>query len=315
MRNPINKGKINALFLICFCLCGAFVDSPAPGSANKGKPDKSRKKPEAWTLAGLLGRTPKRISDKLPLSDQQNKACWKPYLPMWDEFEGDKLDGTKWWDYNPTWKGRAPAPFLKSNVKVENGRLSLTMRKEKVPKDFAAYKDKNGKPLFHDYTAASVKSKKTVCYGYFEVKAKPMPSAGSSSFWFSGRTKTKDRTYRTEIDVFEIGARAEGFRRRYNMNLHVFEVPGDKTHWSIGGRWMTPWNLEDDYHIYGLDWASDYIRYYVDGVLVRWVQNTHWHWPLYMLFDSETMPDWMGMPEDKDLPSTYCIEYIRAWKR
>jgi hypothetical protein len=39
-----------------------------------------------------------------------------------------------------------------------------------------------------------------------------------------------------------------------------------------------------------------------------------WHYPLYLTFDSETMPEWFGMPNDKDLPSTFSIEYVRAWK-
>jgi hypothetical protein len=50
-------------------------------------------------------------------------------------------------------------------------------------------------------------------------------------------------------------------------------------------------------------------------VAVRRVENTHWHQPLNLMFDSETMPDWMGLPDDVDLPSTYKIDYIRAWKR
>jgi len=52
----------------------------------------------------------------------------------------------------------------------------------------------------------------------------------------------------------------------------------------------------------------------VDGQLVHTVQNTHWRQPLYLIFDSETMPEWFGMPEDADLPSTFSIEYVRAWK-
>jgi len=44
-------------------------------------------------------------------------------------------------------------------------------------------------------------------------------------------------------------------------------------------------------------------------------KNTHWHRPLYLIFDSETMPDWFGMPEDEDLPSTFNIEYVRAWRK
>ncbi|MBA7699614.1 hypothetical protein ES703_108312 [subsurface metagenome] len=34
-----------------------------------------------------------------------------------------------------------------------------------------------------------------------------------------------------------------------------------------------------------------------------------------MNFDSETMPKWFGLPKDSDLPSTYSIEYVRAWKK
>jgi hypothetical protein len=34
-----------------------------------------------------------------------------------------------------------------------------------------------------------------------------------------------------------------------------------------------------------------------------------------MNFDSETMPDWFGLPREEDLPSTFSIEYVRAWKR
>ena len=62
------------------------------------------------------------------------------------------------------------------------------------------------------------------------------------------------------------------------------------------------------------EWTPEEIKYFVDGVVVRTVENTHWHQPLSLIFDSETMPDWFGIPEDEDLPSTFSIEYVRAWK-
>jgi hypothetical protein len=37
--------------------------------------------------------------------------------------------------------------------------------------------------------------------------------------------------------------------------------------------------------------------------------------PLCLIFDSETMPNWFGMPEDADLPSTFSVEYVWAWKQ
>jgi dienelactone hydrolase len=81
------------------------------------------------------------------------------------------------------------------------------------------------------------------------------------------------------------------------------------------GKWVKFEPMSDDYHVYGFEWGKDELRFYVDGVLVRSVENTHWHHPLHLIFDSETMPEWFGMPDDKDLPSTFSIEYVRAWKR
>lgn len=258
-----------------------------------------------WTLVGPLGETPKRVTDSLPLSHQSDIGVWVKYEPMSDEFESGSLDTNKWVRNMHWWKGRQPALFKAENVTVETGQLLLMMRKEPVPEEFT-------KQGYHDYTSAAVHSRDRTCYGYFEVKARPMNSGGSSSFWFQ-----QDSTpgWATEIDVFEIGGKAPGHENKYHMNLHVFRTPTEKRHWSVGGDWDAPWRLADDFHVYGLEWDAESIRYYVDGVLVRHVRNTHWHQPLYLIFDSETMPNWFGMPDNKDLPSTFHVEYVRAWKK
>jgi beta-glucanase (GH16 family) len=203
------------------------------------------------------------------------------------------------------WKGRQPALFSEKNVTVSGGKLHLTMRKERLPPEVT-------KQGYHDYTSAALHSKTRSSYGYYEVKAKPMNSAGSSSFWFHNEGKPD---WHTEIDVFEVGGKAKGFEQKYNMNLHVFQTPQEKKHWDVQHTWIAPWRLADDYHVYGLEWGREEIKYFVDGIVVRTVENTHWHQPLYLTFDSETMPEWFGMPDDKDLPSTFTVEYVRAWKK
>jgi hypothetical protein len=258
-----------------------------------------------WTRPGALGKPPTRVTDLLPLSHQQETGLWVPYQPMSDEFEAGSLDTNKWVRNMEWWKGRPPALFKAENVTVSGGQLHLTLRKEPLPEPFPA----SG---YHDYSSAAVHTKDRTCYGYFEVKAQPMNSAGSSSFWFQ-QDSVPD--WATEIDVFEIGGKAPQHENKYHMNLHVFATPKERRHWSIGKDWDAPWKLAQDFHVYGLEWDKDDIKYYVDGVLVRQVQNTHWHQPLYLIFDSETMPDWFGMPDDQDLPSTFSIEYVRAWKR
>ena len=289
---------------LCF-LSLLLVSSTTAIAQDRAVPDPDTRPTKIWNRTGPLGETPKHVTDAYPLSDQENKGGWGKVEALSDEFDGEDLDLKKWTRGLGWWKGRQPALFSDKNVTVSDGKLHLTMRKEKVPEEF----EKLG---YKDYTSACLYSKVRAHYGYYEVKAKPMNSGGSSSFWFQVEDVPG---WRTEIDVFEIGGKAEGFEYKYNMNVHVFRTPTKKEHWSVGGVWVAPWRLADDYHVYGLEWTPEEIRYYVDGVIVRTVENTHWHQPLFMIFDSETMPKWFGMPDDDDLPSTYSIEYVRAWKR
>jgi hypothetical protein len=256
-----------------------------------------------WTRIGPLDKTPERLTADLPLSDQFNRDGWLKCAEFSDEFNGAAPDADKWTTFYQ-WRGRAPALFRGSNVTTENGFLQLAMRREEVPE---MKKD----PKYHTYTSAYVCTRRLTRYGYFEVRAKPMNSAGSSSFWFSHGTPQ----WSTEIDVFEIGGKAPGREQAYNMNCHIFTENGVRNHWNTGGVWEAPWRLADDFHTYGLAWTPERIVFYVDGVMVRSLPNTNWHKPMRLIFDSETMPDWFGLPKDEDLPSIFQVDYVRTWKR
>jgi hypothetical protein len=228
---------------------------------------------------------------------------WVPIAELTDEFEGPKLDAAKWYDHNPTWIGRQPALFAKSNVEVRDGKLHLAMRKEDVA----------GAPKgYHTFTSAAVQSKALVRYGYFEIKARAMNSHGSSAFWFYHQTPE----VWTEIDVFEIGGKSPKHERVDHMNGHVFHTLADPDrHWNVGGEWQAPERLADGFHVYALEWDPDELKFLVDGACVRRQKNTHWHQPLTLNFDSETMPDWFGLPDPADLPSTFSVEYVRSWRK
>ena len=261
------------------------------------------RKNSGWNRTGPLGETPKRITDTLPLADQQNRAGWTKFEPFSDEFNSGVFDTNKWMTFYH-WKGRAPGLFRASNVTVTNGCMVLAMRREEVPE---MKKD----PKYHTYTSAYACTRQLSRYGYYEVRAKPMNSAGSSSFWFSQGVKQ----WSTEIDVFEIGGKAIGREKAYNMNAHVFRENGTNDHWNTGGVWEAPWRLADDFHVYGLAWTPKELVYHVDGVAVRSMPNTHWNKPMRLIFDSETMPEWFGLPKDEDLPSFFQVDYVRVWKQ
>jgi beta-glucanase (GH16 family) len=263
---------------------------------------KSTRTQEGWTLNGDFGPVPTRKNDLYPLSDQDNAGKWTLLETMSDEFNGDKLDASKWWDCNPAWKGRQPGLFLPHNVEVRDGKLRLTMRSEEV---------KDAPDGYHTFTAAAIQSKLRLRYGYYEIRAKPMRSAGSSAFWLYYH----DPQDHTEIDIFEIGGGAPGFERKDNMNLHVFRTPTETRHWGTGAAWTSPWDLAGDFHVYGFEWDEKELKYFVDGVLVRRVNNLAWNQPLTVNFDTETMPSWFGLPDAKDLPSTFEIDYFRIWRK
>jgi hypothetical protein len=114
-------------------------------------------------------------SAESPLTGPPPGSKWKPIPELTDEFEGNKLDSTKWHDHNPGWKGREPGLFSPNNVSVSDGKLHLTARVETLP---------DLPKGFHTFTTAAVKGKALVKYGYFEIKCRPMKSQASSAFWF-----------------------------------------------------------------------------------------------------------------------------------
>lgn len=264
----------------------------------------------AWTRVGGLGTLPKQTNVNLPLSDQANAGKWILDTQFSDNFDGTTLD-TKRWHVNDGSTGdslgRKPALFMPHNVTVSNGNLNIVFRKETVP-EMAAH------PGFEGYTSASVRTLERSSYGYYETRAKPMDSAGSSAFWLAW-TGLADNA--TEIDIFEIGGKTKNatFDRLYNMNAHVWATPKSTDHFSAGSTWTSPWRLASAFHVYGFDWQPDTLRWYVDGALVREAKNTNWFFPMQILFDSEAMWTWFGEVDDADLPSTFRVDYVKVWRR
>jgi beta-glucanase (GH16 family) len=221
---------------------------------------------------------------------------WQSVPELSDEFDGDKLDD-RWWPNNPDWIGRAPSYFHKGNVAFADGNLLLHLRKETIP----------GMPEGFTYTAAAIKSKALVKYGYFESRCKIMPAA-TSGFWLYNHTSE----YWTEIDIFEINGAKEP--RTVHMNNHVFP-PSAKEHWQVGDKWLSDEDLIGQFHVYGCDWNEKEIIYYIDGIERRRLANTNWHDALHLNFDVETHPTWTWSDsEDSLLPAVYTIDYVRVWK-
>lgn len=294
----MNSGGRAALALL-FSVCMVAVAALGQSSGTVYEQD-------GWTLHSPdFSTAPKFLHEDRPLADQENGGGWKKLEAFSDEFNGNALDLDKWWPKNPTWEGRPPGRFEEENVSVSKGILCLAANALDTPKP--------GGPEGRNwqYATAAVQSRDKVLYGHFEVRAKVMAACICNAFWFYHATPERW----TEIDVFEIGARAKGNERKAHMTVHVFHTPEDKTHRQWSQAPELPFDPAADFHVYSLDWTPEHIRYYVDGLLVREGENRHWHQPLTMNFDVEIMEQWFGMPAAGELPAVYEVDYVRAWTR
>ncbi len=268
------------------------------------------KQADTWTRVGPLGRLPAQTNANLPLSDQVNAGQWVLDTKLSDDFNGTTLDLERWHVNNAIGNeslGRKPALFTPANASVHNGNLNIVFRKETLPQKYVQLG-------FKDYTSAMVRTNERGFYGYYEARAKPMNSAGSSAFWLAWTGMTDNAT---EIDIFEIGGKTKNaaLDRSYNMNAHLWATPHSTEHIADGSVWISPWRLADTFHVYGFDWQPDTLRWYVDGVLVRKSKNNHFFFPMQVVFDSEAMWQWFGVVDDADLPSTFRVDYVKVWQR
>lgn len=248
---------------------------------------------------------PKRLNQKYPLSDQKNQGKWKLRKDFSDEFEAKKLNTTRWHPNNPGWKGRQPTYFHGSNVSLQDGELQIRVNQhedEKLPEGYT-------------HSTGFIKSKKTVRYGYLEVEAKLMDAPWVSGFWMCKVGKD----WWTEIDICENAPGLTYNRHDLNSNIHVFRAPEDKgdvkEHFAINKKYYVPFELQKDYHVWGLEWNEDVIRFYLDGVLFREARNTHWHQPLEINLNCESNKWFGALPDDDRLDGVYKVKYLRVWQK
>ncbi|PWJ43892.1 family 16 glycosylhydrolase [Sediminitomix flava] len=245
-----------------------------------------------------------RANDKYPLSDQRNHGKWKFLQKFSDEFDGKEINENLWHPNNPKWKGRQPTYFHGSNVSLEGGEAVFRVNKH----------GDDALPEGYTHTSGFIKSKNKFLYGYFEAEMKLMDAPWVSGFWMTNVSKD----WWTEIDICENAPGVTYNRNDLNSNIHVFKAPKDKgdvkKHFSRTKKFFIPTELQNDYHVWGLEWTAEYIRFYIDGILFREAENTHWHQPLEINFNNESNKWFGALPDDERLDGEFHVKYFRVWE-
>jgi len=241
------------------------------------------------------------------IADPPKNAKWKLIPELSDEFNGTSLDSAKWADFHSGgWKGRNPSQYLRSNVSVSGGNLLLAAT--------VANADKKGDWLW----SSCVSSKEKNCfYGYYEARIKASKIPMTSSFWFQGKY--------SEIDVCENNG-APAIDNKDNNTAYLMRTcchyfpKGWSTDKATSRLTAMKTKCCDEYHIYGVEWDTVSIKFYLDNVQVFEVKHdgtfNEKHW---MYFDTEAYI-WDGLPttiESVSDPSKnkMLVDWVRSYKK
>ena len=245
-------------------------------------------------------------------SDQQ-KVVNFTQLVMQDEFNVDGQPNANLWSYNigrgqNGW-GNNELQFYTDrtkNVTVKDGNLVITADKESF----------NGA----QYTSARLltKGKFDQAYGRFEARMQlPWGQGIWPAFWMLGADiDTNPWPGCGEIDIMEI--------RGQNPTVLLGTVHGPG--YSGGQSISKSYTLKNDrfdtgFHVFGVEWAPDYVNFYVDNVLYNqitpadvpgtWVFNK----PFFIIMNIAVGGNFVGSPNDETVfPQKMLVDYMRVYR-
>lgn len=239
---------------------------------------------------------------------------------MWsDEFDGAKLDSTKWAvEENAHGGGNGELQFYvdrTENVRVENGHLVIEARKE----DFELAGQKRG------HTSGRIRTKHRADWKYARVEVRAKLPAGRGIWPAVWMLPTQDKyggwAASGEIDIVEMAGHEPN---TVHGTLHY------------GGKWPRnvqtgkPFVLEkgtfaDDFHLFALEWEAGSFRWSVDGAAYQ--TQTEWRsdggaFPapfdqaFHLVLNLAVGGQWPGPPDARTVfPQRLLVDYIRVFQR
>jgi len=237
-------------------------------------------------------------------------SCNKESKLIWeDNFDGTVLN-EQIWNFelgngcpdNCGWGNNEKEIYTKSNHKIENGYLIITIKKE---------------DSIYTSTRITTKAKKEFQYGRIEARAKlPQGQGLWPAFWMLGSNISEvGWPMSGEIDILEYVGREP---KTVYTSLHTQNSHGN----TINSKKTFIEDIEQGFHIYAIDWTKDKIDFYVDEKLVYTFapqEKTTEVWPFdqpfYILINMAIGGNFGGFEiDDTVLPQKFIIDYVRVYK-
>ena len=231
------------------------------------------------------------------------------YELVWsDEFNGNSLD-TNTWNYEIGtgswgWGNNEQQYYTDRNIKVSNGTMKITAKRE----DYGGMK----------YTSSRIttKNKKNFKYGKIEARIKMPKFKGVwPAFWMLGANQDSVGWPKCgEIDIME----AINDENLVYGTLHWFNDPGNNN--ADSGSSVAVAN-RTEYHVYGVEWTADKLRWYVDGKVYRTMDVSNDSFSevrkeYFVIFNMAIGGQWPGYDIDETaFPATMEVDWVRAYKK
>ena len=231
------------------------------------------------------------------------------YELVWsDEFNGNYLD-TNTWNYEIGtgswgWGNNEQQYYTDRNIKVSNGTMKITAKRE----DYGGMK----------YTSSRIttKNKKNFKYGKIEARIKMPKFKGVwPAFWMLGANQDSVGWPKCgEIDIVE----AINDENLVYGTLHWFNDPGNNNADSGSSVAVAD---RTEYHVYGVEWTADKLRWYVDGKVYRTMDVSNDSFSevrkeYFVIFNMAIGGQWPGYNIDETaFPATMEVDWVRAYKK
>lgn len=231
------------------------------------------------------------------------------YELVWsDEFNGNSLD-TNTWNYEIGtgswgWGNNEQQYYTDRNIKVSNGTMKITAKRE----GYGGMK----------YTSSRIttKNKKNFKYGKIEARIKMPKFKGVwPAFWMLGANQDSVGWPKCgEIDIVE----AINDENLVYGTLHWFHDPGNNNADSGSSVAVAD---RTEYHVYGVEWTADKLRWYVDGKVYRTMDVSNDSFSevrkeYFVIFNMAIGGQWPGYDIDETaFPATMEVDWVRAYKK
>ena len=274
---------------------------------------------------------------KIKLSNpfKKKKVEWE--LVWRDEFDENKLDDSKWsyWENGNPWNSgnyldengnlvdqygfKAKQYYLRDNVRLENGYLVITVKKED---DKTVKIDGKDRKILYSSGAIHTKDKFTIHEGKIEMRATMPEGVGTwPAFWTwpADYSQASNIPAKEEIDIFEI----------YGDNLQrvtgtAHALKSDNTYASFIGSDLRIKRNEDltRFNTYAVEWDDKEIKWLFNGrvykrlsmkKVARSSENT-FKLPHFLMINV-ALENKTGEDGNIKFPTEMKVDYVRVYKK